>query len=69
MSQPRKAAAKRSLELFTKNTGLRKVAKDDVCSLTPALCRKVKGSCQGVRPQSNEPKPRLTAAVTITVLR
>ncbi len=43
--------------------------KDDVCSLTPALCRKVKGNRQEVRLQSDEPKPRLTAAVTMTVLR
>ena len=39
-------------------------SKDDVYGLTPAQCRKVKGMCASI-----EPKPRLTAAVTITVLR
>ncbi len=39
----------------------------EVCGLTPARYRKVKGSRQ--RKRSGEPKPRQTAAVTITVLR
>ena len=39
-------------------------SKDDVYGLTPAQCWKVKGMCESI-----EPKPQLTAAVTITVLR
>jgi hypothetical protein len=37
------AAGKRQLRLFTKNTGLCEVVKDDVYRLTLAQCWKVKG--------------------------
>ena len=48
-------------------TQVRANRRREVCGLTPARYRKVKGSRQ--RERSGEPKPRQTAAVTITVLR
>ena len=41
-----RVALNRPKRLFSKNTGVCKVAQDDVYTLTPARCRKVKGSGQ-----------------------